>query len=300
MTTVRPMSSGHITYGALLRAGIAMLSEAGVRNAENEAIWILEEALGTTRLALHLEGDQPVASEDRRRAQALMTRRASREPLQYLLGTQEFCGLEFAVEPAVLIPRPETELLVEEIIRHVSAATRATIRLADIGTGSGCMAITLARALPGAVVYATDCSEAALGMATKNAVRHGVADHVICLAGDLFEPLRRLGPEGKLAAIVSNPPYIPDDEWDDLPPEVRLFEPRMALAGGADGLTMHRRLLAESKEFLMPGGRLVLEVGQGQAAACLGMAEAAGGYGPARVIADGAGIERVVSLPYRG
>ena len=289
---------GDVLVDELLRGGIAVLSEAGIRNAENEAVWLLEEALGTTRLALHLERDRPVKDEERSRAEALITRRASQEPLQYILGTQEFCGLEFAVSPDVLIPRPETELLVEALVRLLAVA-EPPICLADVGTGSGCIAVALAHALSGAIVYATDLSDAALRIAARNAARHDMTGRVTCLTGDLFDPLGGLGLEGKLAAIVSNPPYISEDTWDDLPHDVRAFEPRLALAGGPDGLAMYRRLIPEAKVFLRPGGWLVLEVGAGQSLDCIQLAKADGGYGPPRVIADGAGIERVISLQKR-
>jgi release factor glutamine methyltransferase len=298
MTVAGSINTNRITQGSLLREGLAMLAEAGIGNAENEAVWILEKALGTTRLLLALEADRPVSSEDVSRARALLSRRASREPLQYLLGTQEFYGLDFIVDPAVLIPRPETELLVEEVLRQASDRV-GTSRMADIGTGSGCVAVALARGLPGAVVYATDRSKAALDVAVMNAARHQVADRMVFLNGNLFAPFEDLGLEGQLEAIVSNPPYIPDGEWEGLQPEVRLYEPRIALAGGADGLTMHRRLIADAPAWLKPEGRLVLEVGLGQAAECVRIADRSGAYGPARVLPDRAGIDRIVALQTR-
>lgn len=280
------------TLGGLLRRGVAMLAAAGVEGAEQEAAWILEFALGTTRLALQLDGHRHVASEDRNKAMALLARRAAREPLQYILGTQEFCGLEFEVGPEVLIPRPETELLVEELAERRLEGSPP--RIADIGTGSGCIAVAVARAIPDAVLYATDRSSAAVHLARRNAVRHGVADRVRVLAGDLFDPLRGLGLDGRLAAVVSNPPYIADADIAGLAPEVRAFEPRLALAGGEDGLAIHRLILKEAGEFLIPGGRLVLEVGSGQVDLLCRLAEAQGGYGQPRRINDAAGIERVV------
>lgn len=295
MRATRSVGDETVLREDLLREGIAVLAEAGIGNAENEAIWLLDQALGTSRLALRLERDQPVSTEGQSRARAMIARRASHEPTQYILGSQEFCGLEFSVCPDVLIPRPETELLVEELI-HLLSAAEPPISLADVGTGSGCVAVALARVLPGAVLYATDLSEAALAVAARNAIRHGVAGRVTCLAGDLLEPLRGLGLEGRLAAVVSNPPYIPEEGWADLPLDVRAFEPRLALAGGADGLAVYRRLIAEAQEFLVPGGWLILELGVGQSGDCLQIADAAGGYGPGHVTSDGAGIARVLSL----
>ncbi|MBM4125163.1 MAG: peptide chain release factor N(5)-glutamine methyltransferase [Nitrospira sp.] len=285
-------SDRRTTVDALLRAGEARLSDAGIRNARQEAVWIVEWALGTTRLALQLDGPRCVEPDDWNRVTALFARRASREPLQYILGTQEFCGMEFTVGPEVLIPRPETEQVVEAVVRQRFAGSAPGI--VDIGTGSGCIAVALARALPTAVVYATDRSAGALQMARANAARQGVEDRIRFFAGDLFEPLRGLGLEGRLEAIVSNPPYIPEGDVAGLQPEVRSFEPRLALAGGIDGLDVFRRLIAEAPEFLLPQGTLTLEVGQGQADAVAQLAEAQGGYGRAGRLRDAAGIERVV------
>ena len=286
------------TLAGLLREGISILSEGGIRNAEHEAVWIMDFALGASRLTLRLEGQRQVTAEDRSRAIELFGRRAAREPLQFILGTQEFCGLEFEVGPAALIPRPETELLVEEVLRHCVSGSHPMI--ADIGTGSGCVAVALAHSLPSASLYATDLSPAALDLARSNAARHAVEHRVVFLTGDLFEPLRGRGLEGRLAAVVSNPPYIADGEVAGLPPEVGSFEPKLALAGGVDGLALHRRLLDEAPEFLTPGGLLALEVGLGQADRLRRMALVGGGYDWIRTTPDAAGIERVVCFLKKG
>jgi release factor glutamine methyltransferase len=290
--------AGCTTVKALLRQGIKLLQQAGIESAEREAVWILEAALERTHLQLRLDGDRSVLPAQRERADAFLRRRAAREPLQYLLGSQEFCGRELTVTPAVLIPRPETEVLVEEVTRALGQ-TKAPL-IADVGTGSGCIAVTLALSLGQAEIYGTDCSSTALQVAHDNLARHGVADRVTLLEGDLLQPLETHSVQGRIAAIVSNPPYIPENELDRLQPEVRLFEPRLALAGGPDGLAIHRRLVSEAVRYLAPGGILAMEVGAGSASACVELVRAQGGYRDIRTIQDQQGIERIIWAERRG
>jgi release factor glutamine methyltransferase len=282
-----------ITIGELWTEGAAMLAAAGISNSDNEAVWILESVLGIDRLMLHLRRNEAVVEPSRSQAMALFKRRASREPLQYVLGTQEFYGLDFQVTPDVLIPRPETELLVE-VVRQQCADIPEPL-ITDIGTGSGCVAIALARAMPGATLYATDRSPRALALAQENAKRHGVQDRVTFLTGDLFAPLHELVLHRRLTAIVSNPPYIAQSELMALEPEVGLFEPSMALDGGHDGLVFHRRLVREAAAFLKPEGLLAIEVGQGQASLVSGLAQDGENYYNVRTFLDMAGIERIVA-----
>jgi len=291
MVTEQKIAGGAVTIGELARHGTALLSHAGIELAAQETAWLLEQALRMTQLELRLNESQAVEGERLGRAQALLARRAGREPLQYLLGTQEFCGLEFEVEPDVLIPRSETEGLVEAVTR-LASGNRPVI--ADIGTGSGCIAVSLARRLPRAALYATDCSAAALRVARRNAERHGVAANITWLDGDLLGPLRSNGLSGRVNVIVSNPPYIAEREWEALQPEVRLFEPRIALAGGEDGLAVYRRLVQEAPEFLSAGGWLIMEVGQGQAESVRMLLDTTKQYGVVDVRPDQAGIDRVV------
>ncbi|MDH4329829.1 MAG: peptide chain release factor N(5)-glutamine methyltransferase, partial [Nitrospira sp.] len=238
------------------------------------------------------KAEQPVSAEQWEHAGSLVSRRAAREPLQYILGTQEFCGLEFQVSSAVLIPRPETEVLVQETLRAVDLDNESV--LVDMGTGSGCVAITLATILGKARIVAVDRSPEALAVAKDNAERHAVAEKIQWVEGDLLSALRGLGMAGAVDVIASNPPYIAEADWAGLQPEVREFEPRSALFSGPKGTEFHERLLRESKEFLAPGGSLVMEIGQGQYMAVRQMAEHIGGYAPLRVVEDEAGIERVV------
>jgi len=232
---------GCVTVRDLLRAGQEMLAGSGIANAVQETRWLLQAGLGVSQLTFHVDGARVLTREDRERSMALLRRRANSEPLQYILGTQEFCGLEFLVTPAVLIPRPETEILVREAVKF--AEGRPAQAVADIGTGSGCVAVALAKQLPRTKVYATDVSAAALAIARANSARQGVADRVQFLEGDLLAPLQLLGLVGRFSLLISNPPYIPDDEVSGLQPEVSRYEPRTALAGGSDGLNFHRRLV---------------------------------------------------------
>jgi release factor glutamine methyltransferase len=208
------------------------------------------------------------------------------------LGTQEFCGLDFHVNPAVLIPRSETELLVQEALREGRFAEGAV--LVDVGTGSGCVAVTLATILSGTRIFALDCSEDALTVAKGNAERHGVSDSITWKEGDLLSPLRECHLVGAVDAIISNPPYIAEDVWAGLQPEVREFEPRLALVAGQKGTEFHERLLHDAREFLVPGGLLVMELGQGQAPLVRQAAELAGSYTGLQTVKDEAGIERVM------
>jgi release factor glutamine methyltransferase len=290
--TSAPLTEHRTTRAGLLRAGRELLHLAGVTHAEQEAAWLLEAALGISHLMMRIDPNRVVEAEPRRRAQDSFRRRASREPLQYILGTQEFCGLELVVTPDVLIPRPETELLVEEVLRRRPSGR--ALRIADIGTGSGCLAVTVARFLPEATIFASDRSTAALAVARSNARRNGVEGRIQWLEGDLFRPFEAAGLQGSLNVILANLPYVPEPEWDRLQPEVRLFEPRLALVGGPDGLDLVRRLIAEAWAHLACRGLLILELGQGQAAEVRRLIVEELRYGEIWTRRDHAGIERVV------
>jgi len=280
------------TVGKLLVNAQQMLEGAGIANAVQEARWLLAYALEMKHHELASRTEQSVTEEQLARVLSLVRRRESREPLQYILGTQEFCGLEFSVTPAVLIPRPETELLIQETVREGGFAEGAV--LVDVGTGSGCVAVTLATILGDMRIFALDCSHDALSVAKGNAERHGVSDKIVWLEGDLLSPLREYSVAGAVDAIVSNPPYIAEAEWAGLQPEVRDYEPRQALLAGPQGTEFHERLIHDSKQFLVPGGLLVMELGQGQAPLVRRVAEAAGGYTGLQTVKDEAGIERVL------
>lgn len=280
------------TVGALIVWARQSLVRAGVSNGAQEAVWLVEHALSVRSHQLVSHADRLVSPAVQACIESLIARRVAREPLQYLLGTQEFCGLEFSVSPAVLIPRPETELLIHHVIEHVQCLPNSAI--VDVGTGSGCVAITLAVRLKGQRILAVDRSPEALEVAQVNAMKHGVRDRIEWLEGDLLSPLQARRAAGMIDVIVSNPPYISESDWAGLEPEVRVFEPRMALVGGEQGTEFHERLLRESREFLVPSGVLVMEMGAGQAPIVRQLAERVGGYRALRIIEDAAGIERVV------
>ncbi len=259
------------------------LTAKGVENARLEAEWLLCAATGLDRVGLYLNYDRPLSDAELAAYRAMVGRRARREPLQHILGTQEFCGLEFEVTPDVLIPRHDTETLVSEALTRLPEARTVL----DIGTGSGCIAVTLASRLPGATVAAIDISEAALAVARRNGLKHGV--NVEFLAGSLLEPVAGR----RFALIVSNPPYIPSADIAGLEPEVRDYEPLGALDGGKDGLDAYRSLIPAALACLDRGGWLMVEVGIGQAAAVVALFTTSG-FAEIFTARDPGGIERVV------
>jgi release factor glutamine methyltransferase len=280
------------TVGSLVRDIRARLASAGIESSQQEAVWLIEFALGCSGVAQVIDRDRPLSRSEVARVQTLVARRAAREPLQYILGTQEFCGIEVAVTPAVLIPRPETELLVGEVLRRISPAQQAT--LVDVCTGSGCIAVAVARLRSRTRVIAIDISHASLEVARQNALRHTVDDRMTWLEGDMLVPLGEMKLDGCIDVMVANPPYIAEAEWFDLQPEVRDFEPRQALVAGSRGTECHERILQEAWRYLSPGGALIMEIGAGQGHAIRQFVETIGGYEPVRALRDAADIERVL------
>jgi len=270
-----------------LAQAAAVLEEAGIEEPRLDAEILLVHALGITRAQLHADSQRRLGSAELAGYRQLIERRAQREPLAYIVGHKEFYGLDFFVDARVLIPRPETELLVEKAIE----ISQPQSVIADVGTGSGAIAISLAVHLAQALIYATDASPAALEVAARNCHRHGVEDRVHLLLGHLLEPL----PE-PVDLIVANLPYVSEAEWTQLPPEISCYEPREALYGGHDGLDHIRSLLAQARGHLRLEGAILLEIGatQGQAVSAL-----ARHYFPTakvEVIKDYAGLDRVVMV----
>ena len=247
----------------LLNWTTGYFQHAGIDSPRLNAELLLAKVAGLPRIMLYANFDREVGPGEREQYRQLVRQRAQRCPLQYLLGHWEFYGRQFEVSPAVMIPRQDTELVVDKCLEKIPG-DGSGLRAADIGTGSGVIAVTLACERGCLQVLATDSSSEALEVAARNARRNGVADRVSLSVGRLCEPLRE-GVGCGVALVVSNPPYIPSDQIEGLEPEVRHYEPRQALDGGPDGLQVIRELIPEAAAVLAPGGWLVLELGESQA-----------------------------------
>jgi release factor glutamine methyltransferase len=246
---------------AVLREAAIRLEAAGIETARQDAEWLLAGVLGIERFAPYLDPGRELSAGAVQRYRALVTRRAAHEPLQHLTGMEDFHGLRLVVGPDVLIPRPETEGLVEwalEVLRDEPASL-----VADVGTGSGAIACALAQGSPCLTVFAIDRSLAALRVASRNVERLGLGQRVKLMAGDLLEALGSA--RGRLDLVIANPPYIPSAVIGRLAPEVAGFEPRRALDGGPDGMAVIRRLIAAAPLLLRPRARLLMEIGLDQA-----------------------------------
>jgi release factor glutamine methyltransferase len=286
------------TIGAALADATAILRAADVPGARLDALLLLGEVAGATRTELLAHPERALDPARRAALGALVARRAAREPLAYIVGHREFYGRDFLVSPAVLVPRPETELLVELSLVYLRTSGRTSERpggVVDVGTGSGALAVTLAAECPALRVLALDRSAAALAVARANGRRWQVAPRVDLLQSDLLGAVR-----APLALIVANLPYIPSAAVDALMPEVARHEPRLALDGGVDGLAPNRRLLAEAATRLTAGGLLLLEMGADQAAALVAAAHSVFAEADVAVERDLAGCDRVLRVRRRG
>ncbi len=272
---------------AVLQA-VQTLESEGVESPRLDAELLLAHAVGTNRAWVLAHPERPLTPKELTRFRDLAARRARREPLAYITGHREFFGLDLAVDSRVLIPRPETELLVEWALA-LARRLPEPARVADVGAGSGAIAVALATHLPGATVYALDAAPGPLAITRENARRHGVAERVHCLQGDLLAPL----PEA-VHLVCANLPYVGSEEWETLAPEIREYEPRAALDGGPGGLEVIRRLLATAGPYLRPGGAVLLEIGAAQGTAARALAGE--GFPTARVevLQDYAGLDRLV------
>jgi release factor glutamine methyltransferase len=277
------------TVSALLQRAAAILEAGGVETSRQDAEWLLASLLGVERLALYLDPGRRLSAPRVARYLATVERRAAREPLQYLLGWEDFHGVRLSVTPDVLVPRPETEGLVEWALELLRG--RPDPAVADLGTGSGAIACAIASARPDADVLAVEASAGALAVASRNVRELGLASRVRLLAGDLFAPLGSLS--ASLDLVVANPPYLPSAVIPSLPPEVSRHEPRAALDGGPDGMAVLRRIVAGAPPVLKAGGWLLMEIGEEQAGP-LASLMAAEGFSGIRARRDANGVERYI------
>jgi len=277
------------TVDRLLRWVSDDFRSRGIETPRLEAELLLCRALGWDRIRLIVERDRELDEDERSRFRALVQRRRKREPVAYIMGQREFFGRTFRVDDRVLVPRPDTETLVETALRRTRDSYLVG-RLADLCTGSGCVALSFARERPTWLVCATDISAQALAVARDNAVRLGAAWNVELLLGDLFEPLG----SQTFDVITANPPYIPSGEIASLPPDVRDHEPKLALDGGSDGLDIVRRIVSQAPSRLSASGLLALEIQFDQHERVSALMQAAG-FAEVEVDRDLAGLPRVVS-----
>jgi release factor glutamine methyltransferase len=297
-----------------LKEGISRLNSASIPSAALAAELLLMHVLGRDRTWLYTHPEDAIESAELEKYFNLVARRAAGEPTQYLTGKQEFWGLEFEVTPAVLIPRPETEHIIEVALERMGKEKRSeNLRIADVGTGSGCIAVALAKEFPNAEIIATDISEAALEIAKRNAARHNVAARIEFIKADLLAECFHQSPitnhqsqpshksqvtsheSWPFALIASNPPYISRHDANTLQREVRDHEPHIALFGGPAGTEIYARLIEQAESLLKPGGHLILELGYGATESVRKMIEARKIWTNISIANDLAGIPRVLA-----
>jgi release factor glutamine methyltransferase len=281
------------TILGILRWTADYFREKAVAEPRASAEVLLAHALGLSRLDLYLKHDQPLTPEELARFKALVVRRREGEPVAYLTGEKEFWSLSFRVTPTVLIPRPETEILVEATLEGARdpAFASGPARGLEVGVGSGAVVVVLARELPQMEWVAVDLSRPALEVARDNARRHGVEERISFLQADLLCGLK---PQAFLALLVANLPYVPRGAWEKLPRDIRDYEPEEALVGGEDGLALIRPLARQAHHYLKRGGYLALEVGHGEAHQVMELLEETEAYDRLEAVKDYQGIKRVV------
>ena len=250
------------TVKALLKCAAVHLSRAGISTPELDAELLMMHQLGVDRTGLFMVQRDPVSQDVLAGFQALVQRRCGREPLAYITESTGFWDLDLDVKPGVLVPRPDTETLIEAALEVLPAATEKQRRLVDLGTGSGAIALSMASASPGHLVFATDRSPLALDVARSNARKNGLQENLFFVCGLWLSPFSRKAPSFDM--VLSNPPYIPTKDIDALEPEVSVFEPRLALDGDEDGLRDYRAIVGECMYHLKPGGWLLFEMGWDQ------------------------------------
>ncbi len=287
-------SSDVWTVQRILQWTAEFLRQKGVESPRVEAELLLAHARGCNRIRLYTDFNEPLSETHRAQMRELVRRRAAREPLAYLVGAKEFYGRRFRVSPAVLIPRPETESLVDCCLDQI--ADRTGLHVLEVGAGSGCIAVTLLLQKPTLQMTATEICSDAIQIAAENAAQHGISDRLHLLQGSVLEPLS--GAAQRFHGLVSNPPYIRDDELAELEPEVREHEPRLALCSGADGLDVARAILQQCPSLLLDGAFLALELDPAQCE-CVRELAISAGFTDVRILADDAGLNRIVTATWR-
>lgn len=281
------------TIGRILKWTEGYFADKGLESPRLDAEVLLSHVLKKQRIYLYVHFDEPLQPEELAAYREMVKKRVMHVPVAYILGEREFMGLTFKVTPDTLIPRPDTEILVQAAIdrlKAMPASDDTALHIADIGTGTGAICLSVLHYLPQATAETVDISSAARAVAEENAEQLGLADRITFHTGDLLAPLA-----GRtFAAILSNPPYIPEADIGTLAPEVRTKEPHTALSGGADGLDFYRRLAAEAPQMLAPNGFLAFEVGIHQAQDVAALAKANPLIGKTEILPDYAGIDRVV------
>ncbi len=265
-------------------------ADEGLDSPRLSAEILMAHVLGCERLGLYTAADRPASADELSSLRALTARALKHEPVQYLTEDARFYGMDLKTDRRALIPRPSTETLVDAVIEHLRSEEAPDGSVLDLCTGSGCVALALARALQGRSVVATDVSADALALAAENAVALGLAERVVFRQGSLFAAVE---PGERFAAIATNPPYIPDHEWGDVEPNVKDHEPHLALRGGGDGLDLVRPIVQGAAEWLEPGGLLAVEIASCTAEEVRAMLEAQGSFERVRALKDFEGLDRV-------
>jgi release factor glutamine methyltransferase len=286
------MSEVERTISGALHWGSRLLRERGIESPRVNAELLLKKALKIDLVEVYLYADRDLTPPQFACYKSLIDKRIRGEPTQYILGSREFWSLDLKVTPEVFIPRPETELLVGETLKIFRDKRNLTLRFMEVGTGSGAIAIALAKEMERCFILAEDISWRAILLAKENAGIHGVSGNIRFLVGDLFSPLKEA--QSRFDLILSNPPYVPSSKIGTLPREIAEFEPRIALDGGPDGLEFFRRIVMESGSFLKDGGWLMMELGEGQGEAVAEMVWNTGVFESPCIIRDHSGVDRVI------
>ncbi len=288
------------TIGQTLKWVSKLFKSVEIINPERETELLLSYFLKMNRSEIYLNSDRALKNKEKKQLEKMIQERIRKIPLQYITKHQEFMGMDFLVEKGVLIPRPETEILVERVIERLKKRKSSShLKIVDLGTGTGIIAISIAKFIKDITIYATDISKESLQAALKNAQKHNCEDKIIFLQGDLFEPFQGKIEKNSLDVIISNPPYVNSDDFKLLPPEIKDNEPKIALYGGVDGIDYYRKIVKESPKFLKRDGFIALEVGLNQAKIIKELILKENNYRKnVEIFKDYSGIERVV-IAYR-